>query len=94
MQLSRKKRFRRQYGETDEYDGGRKNDSTTISFQPETGTTGYDGVTHSDQYESLKTEVANVPSPTPPLPERPNLGSFKSNDGQCGMFLILHFFID
>ncbi|KAL3986010.1 Collagen triple helix repeat (20 copies) family protein [Acanthocheilonema viteae] len=60
MQLARKKRFRRQYNEANKYDGDGRNNSTTILFQPETTTTKIDKSIRSEQYESLKTEVASA----------------------------------
>uniref|UniRef100_A0A0R3RXT7 Col_cuticle_N domain-containing protein n=1 Tax=Elaeophora elaphi TaxID=1147741 RepID=A0A0R3RXT7_9BILA len=92
IQLSRKKRFRRQYDGTNGYDSGRRNNSTDVSLQPETATTGNNG-TGSDQYDSdlhdnMKTEVAGTSSPAPSVFEKSNLlGSSKDNDGTCGILL-------
>ncbi|CAG9540514.1 unnamed protein product [Cercopithifilaria johnstoni] len=53
MQLGWKKRFRRQHGDTNEYDSGNRDKSTVISFQPETTTMGNHDGARFDQYESL-----------------------------------------
>ncbi|VDM14278.1 unnamed protein product, partial [Wuchereria bancrofti] len=68
MQLARKKRFRRQYDDKNEGDGGTRNDSTTVSFQFETTTNENYGSTRSYQYESLQTEATSAASPTTPTP--------------------------
>lgn len=84
MQLARKKRFRRQYGDRIEYGGSAAtNDSATkISFHPEKSTGGnYDDIS-PDEYESLRIENASSPS----LPGSSYLGTSSSNDGTCGMF--------
>lgn len=85
MQLARKKRFRRQYDDGNEYDRDSKNDSAKILSQPEFTTIGNDDDVSDrpDQYQSLKSEIPGAPSPTPSLSEQLN---YKSNDDRCGMF--------